>query len=55
MLLSGVKILNVTGMKVWHYQLCATLNFMQLTPDPFDCMFSTLASKSCGFLLISTF
>ena len=32
MLSSDVKILNVTGMKVWRYQLRPTLNFMQLTP-----------------------
>ena len=32
MLSSDVKILNVTGKKVWRWQLHPTLNFMQLTP-----------------------
>ena len=30
--LSNVKILNVTGIRVWRWQLRPTLNFMQLTP-----------------------
>ena len=32
MLLSDIRILNVTGLKVWCKQLRQTFNFMQLTP-----------------------
>ena len=35
MLLPDVKILNVTGLNDWRYQLRLTLNFMQLTPDAY--------------------
>ena len=39
MLSLDVKILNVTGLKVWRWQLRPTLNFMQLIPG-----FSSLVS-----------
>ena len=50
MLSSDVKILNVTGMKVWRWQFIRpTLNFMQLTPGPV--LFGTGSAIKLGYWL----
>ena len=50
MLSSDVKILNVTGMKVWRWQFIRpTLNFMQLTPVP--ALFGTGSAIKLGYWL----